>query len=852
MSKGISSSYIKNIFIISISCLTFAFFILNTSKGKNLTYKIKTNLLPRTLQENQQPQQKETKICEKTSTKLKEYFETGDKTILGLEEDNTEKYDAYYIEALINIVKYYYQKKEKKQETNTRLLGNEDTDDEISNGYIKYLLKYAYHILPLLVCLGIGILSLPGWAVCCCCVCCKCKCCVCKVPKCKTPSIVLALISYVIVALISFYALVEQNKLFSGLADIECSVLRFTDNVLEGETNKFPPFWAGIGEISNILREFKVKTEELQGNGVVNVLNNKKGISDGKKDTFENQLSAGSNIIYTHPNYQKNYRGKDYQLDIAKMFGKYDKNTGTTTAENSVCQLWLNEYGKITTGAAENMAKVDTSFNAIFTGSSVSDFDESLTKMDEIKTEFNSLKNLISDQIMAKADNIDKIGNLVYTLFFTLLMVFCAAIVVFMLLLCCCSGELCTNLSCFQCFCKFFLHFFWNLMALIMFILFMGGCLFTISGTLGDDLVNVVSFLTSEDNLGADKNTIILGNVKQYLNQCFNHEGKILSELQLSDDDMEYFENLKSAQLELEELKNQFNDKLYKFVYSEYKEELEQRIDYNTEELELVSKNDENISPIKFVSLLNTINNYADTSNKNENWDITSTSPNTCDTTNKDEGEHQNKIIYHPKKCYPTIKTWSSDSDLTDAKNKLNSFKEIIDKAKSNDASSINTILNDLGDKYQEFLESEIETLGFYIDKISTLTDLSKNYTSEDDELFSFMNCKFIKDNVDVILYYLKHSFQNDIYEIGVYLLIASFAMPFGISFTILLIMIANDEIETNKEKESKEKEKERRKSLGGVPPPATIEEVKLDKNEGDNTEQRPLNNRINNLNNPN
>ena len=315
---------------------------------------------------------------------------------------------------------------------------------------------------------------------------------------------------------------------------------------------------------------------------------------------------------------------------------------------------------------------------------------------------------------------------------------------------------------------------------------------------------------------------------------------------------MEYFENLKSAQLELEELKNQFNDKLYKFVYSEYKEELEQRIDYNTEELELVSKNDENISPIKFVSLLNTINNYADTSNKNENWDITSTSPNTCDTTNKDEGEHQNKIIYHPKKCYPTIKTWSSDSDLTDAKNKLNSFKEIIDKAKSNDASSINTILNDLGDKYQEFLESEIETLGFYIDKISTLTDLSKNYTSEDDELFSFMNCKFIKDNVDVILYYLKHSFQNDIYEIGVYLLIASFAMPFGISFTILLIMIANDEIETNKEKESKEKEKERRKSLGGVPPPATIEEVKLDKNEGDNTEQRPLNNRINNLNNPN
>ena len=61
---------------------------------------------------------------------------------------------------------------------------------------------------------------------------------------------------------------------------------------------------------------------------------------------------TGSNIIYTDPNYQKNYGGKDYQLDIAKQFGKYTKGTGTTpdstTAENSVSQLWLDEYKKIT------------------------------------------------------------------------------------------------------------------------------------------------------------------------------------------------------------------------------------------------------------------------------------------------------------------------------------------------------------------------------------------------------------------------------------------------------------------------------------------------------------------------
>ena len=855
MSKGITNSHLKNIFIISISCLTFAFFILNTNKGRSLTYKIKTNLLPRSLQSTTQSQQKTTKICEKISSELKDYFQTGDKTTLGLEENNTEDYDAYYVEALINIVKHYYKKKQAKQEANLRIL---DDDDDSSSGYMKYILKYAYHILPLLICFGIGILSLIGWIVCCCCTCQKCKCCVCKVPKCKTPSTVLALISYVIVALISFYALVEQNKVFTGLADIECAVLRFTDNVLEGETNKFPPFWAGIDKISEILRDFKTKTEELQTSDVLTQLSNEKAISDGIKDTFEGRLETGSNTIYTDLHYQGTYSGKDYQLDIAKQFGKYTKGTGTTpdstTAEDSVSQLWLNEYNKIAKWASGNMTQVITSFNAIFAGNSLYDFETSMTKMNEIKTEFNSLKTLISDKIIEKADDIDKYGNLIYTLFFTLLMIFCAAIVVFMLLLCCCSGEMCTNLSCCQCFCKFFLHFFWNLMAFIMFILFMGGSLFTISGTVGDDLVNVVSYLTSEDNLGPDKNTIILGNVKQYLNRCFNYDGNILTQLNLVDNDMNYFENLKKAQLELEELKNQFNDKLYKFVYSEYKEELEQRINYNTAELKLVSINDDNTPSIEFLSLLNTINTFADTNTKNENWDITSTTSNTCDSSNANNPPHDSKIIYHPKNCYPNFKNWvdPSTTGISDESSKLADFKTIMDFAKSTDPNSIKTILNDLGNKYNEFLESEIATLGTYINIIKKITDISMNYTSEDDELFSFMNCKFIKDNVDVILYYLKHSFQNDIYEVGVYLLIASFAMPFGISFTILLIVLSNEEIEANKEKENKEKEKQRRRSLGAVPQPP-IGGVKLEKNEGDNTEQRPFNNNnIINNNNPN
>ena len=262
-------------------------------------------------------------------------------------------------------------------------------------------------------------------------------------------------------------------------------------------------------------------------------------------------------------------------------------------------------------------------------------------------------------------------------------------------------------------------------------------------------------------------------------------------------------------------------------------EELEQRINYKSQDLKLVALSDGD-EPIQFQSLLGTFNQYASNNDKKESWSIESTSEDNCGVS------HTNEVSYHPKNCYPTDKSWSSDSDtnLQNAKGKLNDIRTMINYAKdTTDSNSMIKILEDLKDKYQEFLQAEIATLEKYIEKISILTNLTKDYTSEDDELFSFMNCRFIKDNVDVILYYLKNSFENDMFEVGVYLLIAAFAMPFGVSFTILLIMISNEEIEKNKKKEE-EKEKKRQSII--IPPINGVKEEK-DKPEGNCSEERSL-----------
>ena len=228
-----------------------------------------------------------------------------------------------------------------------------------------------------------------------------------------------------------------------------------------------------------------------------------------KKDLFQQAFKdAGNNIANQHI-------ANGYQLDLANQFGKYVKNTDNASPEKSGSYFWFNEYNTLATNSGNEMINAKGSFSSILSNTLITQSLSSAdTKLGEIKTEFKILKNLVADYILEKADKIDKTGHVVYALFFSLLVIFCVAIIVFMLLLCCCSGEACTNLTCFQYFFKYILHIFWNIMALFMLILFFGGSWFTLAGVVGNDLAGVISFLISEDNLGADKNTIILDNVK--------------------------------------------------------------------------------------------------------------------------------------------------------------------------------------------------------------------------------------------------------------------------------------------------------------------------------------------------
>ena len=804
---------LKQFYIFLTFLLFFSFFFFHSPDRKNLRVQEKITeaksylskvLSPGRLLEEIEEEKKTTKICEKISDNMKQYHKTGDKTILGIDEDKIEGDKGDHITALINIVKVLTSDKESTLRT---LEEKQKFTKEQQTELMQNFVIYGKTIIPLLVLFGIAILSIPGWITCCsCCCCCNCCCCCCcKKDSCKTPCFVLTFFCYGIVALICFYSLGKSSTIFYGVADTECSVLKSVDEVLYGETNQNPPFWGGIEGITSILNKLLEKITVLQTSTPLN----KDDISE-KKESFETALKNAGDAIKSGcspslgqtQGYCYNDGGNIYKLDIAKNFGEVvnvgDIENIKGEPQNSIADLWIKEYKKSTINSDVYMDQTTNSFNVILTQPSVTqNLNKGKESLKEMEEAFDGIKKKIAGNIYKYADDFDSYGRLGYKLVFTILILIDAGLAAFMIMLCLCSATMCNCCSCTRCFCKFFIHILWNLMALCMCALFIFGSLFTLFGAYGKDMTSVLAFLVSEENLGEDKDTILLGDVKKYLNKCFNGNGEILSEMGFGPE-INSFEALKEAELNMEEIQNEFKNKKNMFVYTEYLSQINDRNEFISKDLSLIAM-DNTVEPAehKFTDLLEKINTVAEEHSIKEHWDITSKSSYDCTQIDPD---HDKVTNYHPKKCWPSGKNWIIDNDsLIDSRTKkiLQAIKDLVDLANSNgDNNSIKKILsigeNSLKSLYNSFLDSEITTLSAFITRIQVLTQIVSKYSGKNEKMFNFANCGFIKTNIQVLIKNLKDAFGNDLYTIGVFFLLAAFSMAIAICSTILLIVIIN------------------------------------------------------------
>ena len=679
------------------------------------------------------------------------------------------------------------------------------------------------HIIPILVLLGIGILFLPGWLVCCICSCADCCCCCCcKKSSCKLPFYIVTSIFYAFGLAVYFYGLSQTVNVFEGLGDTECSLLKFINDVLNGENGDKTPKWGGINTIQGLLRSTKYTLEGISDTDDLN--HGKTNFQYAKRDFLLN-LQTYSDNVYNDKNiseendYKKVINSKDYYLDITKDFGKFTSTPEFATPGSFVFK-WYNEFKTIASKSEEKMDGATTDFGQLIDkkGSITSKLDEGTNEIEKIKTSFNKVKNQISGVITDYSDTIDEYGNIGYKAVFSIFLAIDALIAAFISLRMFCKFPACQN-GCLNCLLKSAIHILWNILALMTFLTLILGSVLTLVGTVGNDLISVVSFLVSDENLkkedgNSNDDAILLGDAAKYLTHCINGDGNLKGELGFEGkgSGFDNLEELKTAENTIDSLITNFTEVgQRRLAYEEYKNKFDKIKNYQTDDFKLIKLDASNNieESLSFKDYIENLN--SDVSSQHDTWSISCSGNNnrkpSCQDT-KPSDDLQNCIEFST--CTSkNLNDWYG-STLSENLNVkvINAFIESIQTASkktnnlendlNNDADlspttkSIENILIILNKKYDQFIESQITNLRVFKTKINSLTHTINDFTGEEGGFFDIVDCKFIGNNIKIILNSLKNSLGGSIKTVGITLTATGLGMCFSISFTILLNIILN------------------------------------------------------------
>ena len=839
--KNESKVSLKSYQLFLLSCLLCAIFILNSNyvnekrtaikKEKQEASFFKQLVNKRMLEslsegdENSGTQEiKNSKsVCSRGSDDLISYYETGDKSKINLDDEGIEcknKNDDY-MQALIALVKKYVE--------NNETDSNEGEDDEEFDK--ENALKYIKHIFPLLIFFAIGILSIIGWLICCFCNCCNCCCCCCcKKPGCKVPCFIFTYIFYALAIIACIYGLSKSNKIFVGLANTECSVLKLLEQVVDGEAKTTTPRWIGISGINGLLSNLTKQINNTKQNALKNLLEKKDAITS-KKANFTIEMKSFDDFCYVNGDYPEDYtknftdislsdyKNKKYVLDIIKLVGHYNDETKEYT-ENSFLYSLNFEYSEIAERTDGYINTSETSFRDILNESSaevMEALDKAQDTLDKLKKPFDKINDKIGDRVVDYSESIDKYGKLGVKLVFTILMIINIALAVLLLLICLCSAKYCTGCCCCRCLCKCFTHLFWNILALMMILSFIIGSIIALVGKVGDDAMSLVSHILSEENFESGDPLLLekMGDAKKYLSICLHGNGSLENEFDLGDsldaieDIDEVLNGIDNITQKFREIKN--NLPVFKTFFKQIKE----RTDYLTSEFGLFGVSDTQSNIALSLSLLS-LNKAIKDAGKTESWDIDGDESKVCIAGGTDDLE-PGDYKFHPSTCKPKDRDWiqnSSNSNIKDYAEVISTIVDFVRNLKNENEGTFKNKLNKLNQTYDEYMGSYLEMANFLKETIGGLIGQIRD-TVGDGNIFSFLNGKFIGTNIQIILKYLKYSLGQDFYNVGICLIIVGCSLILSISSTILLIVIINVVLEHNIEKEKKINDIAREKNFG-------------------------------------
>jgi hypothetical protein len=285
---------------------------------------------------------------------------------------------------------------------------------------------------------------------------------------------------------------------------------------MQGETKLTLPKWVGIPSIGKTLADTDSAIDQIASNSQ-NAFNNNSW-TNTDPPAFENQLKSSysqfSNKTLPNPNPAPSKSG-----GLANITPLYIKNYGDYTTQGTILNTIYQEFNAKIKGSVTLLGQAQTYSQTISQYSNqIKDVLKGLkSDIDTFTEPISALETtLINPLINIQAIINDKALSgflIIFGVSFGLSVLATLLVIMFAFCKCC---------SCL----RFFLHFIWNIIVILMIINFILSALFGVLASIGQDGIGVIKWVFGPDNLSQPTPVIIPGKAGQYLNICVN--GNIL------------------------------------------------------------------------------------------------------------------------------------------------------------------------------------------------------------------------------------------------------------------------------------------------------------------------------------
>ena len=603
--------------------------------------------------------------------------------------------------------------------------------------YFGRLLIYAIFTIIL-------ILYLIGFIICCFCYCYPC-CCKQSGFMCKNIILITSICLYLFIFSLSIVSVHYINDVFQSMNGTTCSLFQIYRTVLYGDQKQSNPKWPGTIKIKEILNIIINVVENLNLHKSILVQQEIQENSNYFQELLHNSYLLFANRVLPYPEPEMNT--EHFIPNYIDDYGPFEQ-TGKDLYYVHNEYIKLQEHNMFLNNYLELIGNIIERKEVMIEILNYSKF-----QVDELTKTFEALSEKILEHWLIVQNYFNIYGKIILLCINSIISLLSFFGTCFLVIY-----SLCNNCEKM----KYIINVTWIMLSILTIIIFAIGIILGSLSVITVDLVGIVNYAFSQENLIGDVNnkTILFekGKASEYINICINSDGDLTNAFRLNKDDPNVIllQNLYTSLGQLERnlvlLSENNLISVTKRLYNKYDEYKDNPGDVHS----------------SFTTQLNKLN---DLLNGVQFWVV------------KEEECIEKENCFSLKNNYSTYILVKNSYEIITIRKTLQEFLfkhiELLNDLQANNIEMENILV--------DIRKQLISQLGQSLDIITVMYWKISPYISNE-QLFSPFNCEFLKGNVKMFYQQIENECSDTIKHFAWYLIIIGTTNSINVIFNLLVI----------------------------------------------------------------